>query len=311
MNSIMNSIDTALKKLICFSSIALMTSNAASAFENQGSQALPERHGKVSTQLFLGATDSQAFNQPLIVGLGGSEGGNPWASQYWKAQRERFLAQGYAFLALGYFATKESPAQLDRISLDAVHAAVMDAAKEPHINRRCIVLIGGSKGAELVLTLASYYKEYGAVVAIVPSSAIFPALTMTMDTSSLSYQGQELTFVPFTPDAYPAIVKRDFRSAFAAMMENKTAMEKAAIKVENIQGSVLFLSAKEDEMWPSTEMSEQMMQRLKEKNFSYFTQHIAIEGGHAAPLKHFDVVEEFLQAHFRKSKSECSLPNRD
>jgi pimeloyl-ACP methyl ester carboxylesterase len=266
-------------------------------------KSLPERHGKVSSQLFVGT----AKNQPLIVGLGGSEGGNPWASNYWKVQREKFLAQGYAFLALGYFGTKESPAQLDRIALEAVHEAVMAAATDPLINGRCIALIGGSKGAELALTLASFYKEYGAVVAIVSGSAVFPALTMTMDTSSLSYQGKELAYVPFTPDAYPALMKRDLRAAFSILMENKPAMAEAAIKVENIQAPLLFLSAKKDEMWPSTEMSEQMMQRLKEKKFAYVNQHVAIEGGHAAPLKHFDVVEEFLNTNFRKTSGACAV----
>ena len=60
-------------------------------------------------------------------------------------------------------------------------------------------------------------------------------------------------------------------------------------------------------MWPSTEMSEQMMQRLKEKKFAYAYQHVAIEGGHAAPLKHFDVVEAFLNTNFRKVQGECAV----
>ncbi|MBY0573445.1 MAG: hypothetical protein K2P84_07165 [Undibacterium sp.] len=296
-----------MKLVVClwtFMSANLVVASAVKGeLAESATKPLPERHGKVSSQLFVGTTK----NQPLIVGLGGSEGGNPWASNFWKAQREKFLAQGYAFLALGYFGTKDSPAQLDRISLEAVHEAVMNATKDPLINGRCIALIGGSKGAELALTLASFYKEYGAVIAIVPASAVFPALTMTMDTSSLSYQGKELTYVPFTPDAYPALMKRDLRAAFSILMENKPAMAEAAIKVENIQAPLLFLSAKTDEMWPSTEMSEQMVQRLKEKKFPYANQHVAVEGGHAAPLKHFDVVEKFLDINLRKAREACTV----
>lgn len=267
-------------------------------------KALPDRHGQVSTQLFVG----ESKNQTLIVGLGGSEGGNPWASQYWKAQRDRFLAQGYAVLALGYFGTKESPAKLDRISIDAIHAAIAKAANDPLINGRCVALIGGSKGAELALTMASIYPDYDAVVAIVPSNAVFPALTMTMDTSSWSHQGRELTYVPFTPDAYPALIKRDLRGAFEKLMENTQAMEAASIPVEKINGPVLLVSATKDEMWPSSEMSVQMMDRLKTKKFGFVNQHVAIEGAHSAPLKHFDQIEEFLHANLRKSKPECGLP---
>lgn len=47
--------------------------------------------------------------QPLIVGIGGSEGGNAWASDYWKKTRDEFLAKGYAFLAVGYFGSKGTP----------------------------------------------------------------------------------------------------------------------------------------------------------------------------------------------------------
>jgi pimeloyl-ACP methyl ester carboxylesterase len=286
-----------------FGVFLLASSSFVSANDASKPKPLPERHGKVSSQLFVGEGD----HQPLIIGLGGSEGGNPWAGGYWKVQRDKFLAQGYAFLALGYFGTKESPAQLDRIALDAVHQAVMAATKESRINARCIVLMGGSKGAELALTLASYFEEYSAVIAIVPSSAVFPALTMTMDSSSLSFQGKELPYVPLTPAAYPALMNRDLRTAFTVMMENKLAMEDAAIKVENIQGPVLFLSARKDEMWPSSEMSEQMMQRLKEKKFPYASQHITIEGGHAAPLKHFDLVEEFLFSKVRNGNRYCTI----
>lgn len=251
---------------------------------------LPERHGQVESKLFLG----KGSNQPLIVGLGGSEGGNAWASDHWKTQRDRFIAQGYAFLALGYFGSKQTPRQLDRIALEAVHHAVMDATKDPHINPRQIIVVGGSKGAELALTLASHYPEYKAVVAIVPGSAVFPALTLSMNTSSFSHEGNELPFVPVPWSATPALLKQDLRTAFEKMMGNKQAMSEAAIKVERIQGPILFLSATNDEMWPSAEMSEQMVQRLKAAEFKYNVRHVAIKGGHTEPLKHFGVVEDFL-----------------
>ena len=41
----------------------------------------PENHGNVEAELFLGDGE----RQPLIVGFGGGEGGNAWASDFWKA----------------------------------------------------------------------------------------------------------------------------------------------------------------------------------------------------------------------------------
>lgn len=270
----------------------LMGAIATCSLTFTSNSALPERHGHVSSKLFLGKGNSQ----PLIVGLGGSEGGNPWASDYWKPQRDRFITQGYAFLAVGYFGTKDSPQQLDRIALEGIHNAIMKAAGTPRIDNKHIVIMGGSKGAELALTLASYYPEYSTVIAIVPGSAVFPSLTLSMNTSSFFYQGHELPFVPVPWSATPALIKRDLRTAFEKMMENKQAMRDAAIKVENIQGAILFLSATHDEMWPSTEMSIQMVNRLKDAGFTHNVQHIAIEGGHAEPLKHFVLIEGFLAA---------------
>lgn len=283
-----------LTKKIVGISVIVCSLVACSFLTGNKSKPLPERHGQLESQLFVG----EGSNQILIVGFGGSEGGNAWASDYWKPQRDRFLAQGYAFLAIGYFGTRHTPAQLDRISLDAIHDLITSTAKNPKINSSCIALMGGSKGAELVLNLASYYPDYSAVVAIVPGSAVFPALTLSMNTSSFSYQGKELPYVPVPWSATPALIKRDLRTAFEKMMQNQEAMESAAISIEKIQGSILFLSATQDEMWPSREMSDQMMLRLKKHHFAYSAEHIAIQGGHTEPLKHFDKIEQFLATQF-------------
>ncbi|MBR7799250.1 acyl-CoA thioester hydrolase/BAAT C-terminal domain-containing protein [Undibacterium fentianense] len=263
----------------------------------------PERHGQVSQQLFVGSGKKQG----LIVGLGGSEGGNPWASQFWKAQRDRFLEQGYAVLALGYFGTKETPANLDRIAIESIHEAVMQAARAPGINSECIVVIGGSRGGELALLLGSLYSEYDAVIGIVPGSSVFPALTLTMDTPGWSHHGKVFPFVPVSEATYPALMRRDLRAAFSIMMEDQLAMERAAISVEKINGPVMLLSAKKDEMWPSTEMSERLVQRLEAKRFPFPVRHIAIDGNHRAPLRHFDYIEQFLRSELKESKSECAM----
>ena len=82
------------------------------------------------------------------------------------------------------------------------------------------------------------------------------------------------------------------------MLTDTIAEAKALIRVENIQGSILLISATQDEIIPSTLMSEKMMGRLKSKNFKHWYEHIAIEGGHTEPLKHFDLIFQFLEANF-------------
>ena len=46
-------------------------------------------------------------------------------------------------------------------------------------------------------------------------------------------------------------------------------------------------------------MVDKMIARLKEREFKYYSGHIAIEGGHAEPLKHFDLVFDFLDKYFQ------------
>lgn len=258
-------------------------------------ETLPDNHGKVNAELFVGSGEKQ----PLIVGLGGSEGGNAWASDYWKPQRDKYLAQGYSFLAIGYFGMEGTPEKLDRIALEGIHDAIAQAAENPKVDGRCIAVMGGSKGAELALSLASQYKDIKAVVGIVPPHAVFAGLTDAMTTSSFTYQNKQLPFVPVPWSTTPALLTGDLRKAFEIMLENENGVEQATIKVENINGPVFLISATQDEFWPSSEMSEMTMQRLKEKNFPSYYEHLAIDGGHNEPLKHFDKIDAFLDQHFK------------
>lgn len=260
-------------------------------------ETLPPRHGQVDVELFA----REGGKRPLLVGLGGGEGGNAWASARWKPQRERFLDQGYALLALGYFGTPNSPQHLDRISLDGVHAAIRKAAQDPRVDGRCIAIVGGSRGAELALLLASHYPDIRAVVAIVPGSAVFPALTDAMTTGGFSLHDRPLPFVPMTWGATPAMLAGDLRGAFEAIMRDQAAMQRAAIRVEKINGPVQFVSASRDEMWPSREMADAMMRRLKANGFRHHAEHLVVAGGHAEPLDEFPKMEAFLDTHFRQA----------
>ncbi len=248
----------------------------------------------VDSRLYLG----KGKNQALIVGLGGSEGGNAWASEYWKKTRDQFIEKGYAFLAIAYFGAKGTPDTLDRISIENVHNAIAEAAKNSQVDKNRIAIVGGSRGADLALLLGSYYKDIKCVVAIVASNVTFPGNTNHFTTSTWTWKNKELPFVPVNEEAVPFLMKGDLRGTFEMMLKDSIAEEKAIIKVENIKGPVFLISATKDEICPSTPMAEKMIARLKNNNFNYYNEHIAIEGGHTAPLKHFDVIFTFLEKHF-------------
>lgn len=250
----------------------------------------------VESKLYLG----NSKNQPLIVGLAGAEGGNAWTSDYWKKTRDQFIEKGYAFLAIGYFGAKGTPSLLEKIAIEDVHYAIEVATKNKKINKRKIAIVGGSRGADLALLLGSYYKDIKCVVGIVASNVTFPGNTDHFTTSTWTYQKKELAFVPVNEEAVPFLMKGDLRGIFEAMLKDNVAEEKAMIKVENINGPILLVSATKDEICPSMPMAEKMIARLKSNKFKHHFEHVAIEGKHTAPYKHFDLIFKFLETNFKK-----------
>ena len=189
---------------------------------------------------------------------------------------------------------------MQKIALDDVHYAIEVATKNKKVNRSRIAIVGGSRGGDLALLLGSYYKDIKCVIGIVASNVTFPGNTNHFTTSTWTYQKKELPFVPVNKEAVPFLMKRDLRGTFEAMLKDTIAEENALIKVEKINGPVLLISATKDEICPSTPMAEKMMKRLKRNKLKYNTEHVAIEGGHAQPLKHFDLVFDFLETNFKK-----------
>lgn len=278
-----------IKYIACWSILVLFTANI------QAHAQIVLETPNTESILYLG----KGKKQKLIVGFGGSEGGNAWSSDYWKKTRDQFIEKGYAFLAVGYFGAKGTPDTLNKIAIDEVYQAIQIAQKNKQIKKGKVAIIGGSRGADLALLVGSYYKKIGCVISIVGSNAVFPGHTNHFSTPCFTYQNKELPFVPVNKEALPFIMKRNLRRAFEAMLKDTVAVEKAAICVERINGPVFFLSATKDEICPSTPMADRMMERLKNHNFKHHYEHQAFTGFHGEPLKHFDLVFDFLDKYFK------------
>jgi len=258
---------------------------------------LSANHGKMDTHLYL----SDSASQPLVVAFGGGSGGNDWERNYLKDKRDQFLARGFAVLAIGYFKTDQSPGSLDRISLNAISDTILHiASRYPQLDTSRIILMGASKGGELVLNLASRFAHFKGVIALSTSHVSFPALTIAANTSSWQFNDQEVVYVPAPFKTIIPALKGDLYSAFAMMLEDEKAVALAEIEVEKINGPILILSGTRDDQWPATKMSQQIINRLAKNNFKYSYQHLPFEGGHIEPLNHFDKIFNFLELEFRK-----------
>lgn len=262
---------------------------------------LSENHGKLSYQLYLEETGNETGKRPLVVVFGGAEGGNDWTRDYMKEKRDSLLDKGYALMCVAYFRGEGIPESLDRISLNAIADTILKVAQNPKIDENKIALMGGSRGGELVLNLASRYQEFIAVVAMSTSNVSFPAITWSANTSSWTYSGEELPYVPATLETIFPALEGDLFAAHSMMLKDKEAVKRAEIAVENIKGAVLVISGKNDEQWPATDMSEQMMRRFEEHNFAYPYEHVILNGGHTAPLDHFNKVYIFLDENLKGS----------
>jgi dipeptidyl aminopeptidase/acylaminoacyl peptidase len=254
---------------------------------------LSKQHGVVETILYLGDSD----NQPLIVAFGGAEGAIDWHRNHMKTKRDSLIQKGYAILAIGYFNAEGTPRNLDRISLDAISDTIMSIAKNSKIDESKIALIGGSRGGELILNLASRFNHFNAVIAMSTSNVSFPAITWSANTSSWTYKNKEVSYVPAGLNTISPAIKGDLYTAHSLMLEDEEAVKKAEIQVENINGPILILSGKDDDQWPATTMSNRIIERLKENNFKFYKEHIILDGGHIEPLKQFNLVYDFLEKH--------------
>lgn len=266
-------------------------------------ESMPENYGKTATELYVGVQP----NQPLFVGLGGGRGCNFWAVPRREQAREDILELGYAVLALEYFAGACSasgsgtPRGLDRISIEGIYSAIMEAAQDPRINEDCIIVHGTSAGSMVALSLASYYPEIKAVIGIAPASivwqtgGIYPKLT-----GALAHNGDQVPFVPVQWRAgLDYIFSRDVYSLFNSMLDNEESVERGAIAVEKINGPILLVSGTQDDVWPATRMSDMIIERLRRNDFPYPFEHVPLDSGHGPGWSSTKpIIDAFLEENF-------------
>jgi uncharacterized protein len=210
-----------------------------------------------------------------ILVLGGSEGGK---AEYFA----RILAQqGYPVLSLAYFKTPGTPEYLDMIPLEYFDKPIQWLKTNTKVQNGGIVVVGGSKGAELALLLASRIPDIRGVIAVSPSSVVWQGIPKDFwpPRSSWSIKGKPVSFVPY--DVSKGFDPNDLLSLYQQSLSQKERVQQATIEVENIQGPVLLLSGRQDSMWPSREMGDMICERLKARNFRFKWEHIKYDdAGH-------------------------------
>ncbi|MCH8502661.1 MAG: acyl-CoA thioester hydrolase [Aliidiomarina sp.] len=240
-------------------------------------------------------------SHPLVILLGGSEGGNYFANSDFDDILREYHEYGMSVAAMGYFRTENTPRSAAEISLNVIDQRIAALARNPAINENCIALVGFSKGAELALLLGSHFDTATQVVAAFPSHVTWNAVRTPMSRSSWRLHGEPLAYINaplFSLTMQSGNFTGEFVKAFTNALEKASPEEiaRAQIPVENINGPVLLVSGKQDEIWPSHLMANAIEARLEKSGFAHPVKHIANEGGHYSyDSKTSEQVLRFLQ----------------
>jgi dienelactone hydrolase len=226
--------------------------------------------------------------RPGVIVLGGSEGGVP------EEISAVLASHGFTTLALAYFNAPNLKDELVDVPIELVQDGVsFMKANRSVCHDRPLGVLGSSKGAELALLSAAYFSDIRAVAAVAPSSVVFSGIGRGVGSqSSWSFHRQPL---PFANGTVPQSVKDaieaqrnarapiSFAAEYASMLENTD--PQAIIPVERIAGPVLLVAGGSDRLWPSLEMADRIIARLRAAQHPYNDRLLAYpDAGHPIGL---------------------------
>lgn len=229
---------------------------------------------------------------PAVIVVGGSGGGLS------EEAAALYASHGYTALALAYFRMEHLPEELIRIPLEYFETAIQWIKKQDTVIPDRLVVSGTSRGGELVLLLGSRFPDIKAVIAYVPSSVVFGAVTRFHEgiedpQPGWTYRGEEIPYLAQVSSPPADVIDKihqpiPLTPQFIQALEDQERVRQATIPVEDINGPVLLISGRDDAMWPSALFSDRVMERLAERMHPYPDQHLDYEGaGHTIGPPYF------------------------
>jgi len=186
----------------------------------------------------------------------------------------RMLAtHGYAVLALQYFGAADLPAELDAIPLEYFDRAVEWLLNRENVGDDAVGLVGLSRGVEPALLTAANFSGRAVVVGYSGSGVVASGYSQS--------GGVESYEAAWTRNGSPIVAADPIRTVFNAVASVyqdgcdpiervpewirsrvPTALHKAVIPVENINGPVALLSGTDDQLWRAPALSALGIDRL-------------------------------------------------
>ncbi|WP_078394413.1 acyl-CoA thioester hydrolase/BAAT C-terminal domain-containing protein [Shouchella patagoniensis] len=217
-------------------------------------------------QLYLPKTKT---NCPGVIIVGGSD-----AAVHEQAAA-LLASNGYAALALAYYAAEGLPKGIQRIPLEYVETALQWLGEQDQVNKEKLGIVGFSRGSELALLAGTVFPQLKAIIAVAPSALMFSGnknLQM-INEPAWTYKGVELPY--FLPKSSPREFFRflgnwltakpisNLSGAYAAL-NDKEKVNQTIIPVEKIQGKMMFICGEDDQLQPAIHFSKMLTDRLRE-----------------------------------------------
>ncbi len=225
---------------------------------------------------------------PTVILLDGSNGGLDGVS----ILATGFAREGYAALALAYFAETGLPETLEGVPLEYFDTAVAWLQGRSEIDRDAVGVLGVSRGAEAALLLAARNPAVHAVIVVGPSNVVWQGYDRAdpgNGDAPFTAGGKPLPFL--RPDLSLYVPNTRTNPLFESALDKAGDRPEAEIAVERINGPILLIAGENDEVWPSPNMARRIVSRLSRSDFAHKVDNVVLPGSHyvftngAAPMR--------------------------
>jgi dienelactone hydrolase len=224
---------------------------------------------------------------PVVIAFGGSDGG----MNFGDANGKMIAPHGVAVLALAYFKEAGLPATLDHIPLEYFVSAIDFVETIPALDAKKIGLVSGSRGSEAAFLLATMDTRIKSLVVTTPSKvAWYGATTMQ---SAWTFKGKDIPALSLGLDDKAPQVRR-----FEVALNNETNVKNSIFAFEKINGPTLLISAENDEIWPSFQMSKDIESYLSGRHFKHTLVHRSYPTGHGFSQASAPEIKQSIIDHF-------------
>jgi dienelactone hydrolase len=222
-----------------------------------------------------------------VVLVGGSEGG------LHERDAVALAGEGFAVLALAYFGAPGVPPVLKSIPLEYFSRAI-DFLAARGLAR--IGLLGGSRGGEAALLVASRDNRVGAAVSVVGSGVVTQGIDFSLGpvdrvmgtpTPAWTIDGAPLPALEnrVTPEFAATVAAHGtvaLGTQYAPLPTDPAQLSRISIPIERCHAAVLLIAAEFDAMWDSPAYHGVAAERLTAAAHPYHWEHIVIpKAGHA------------------------------